>query len=245
VDGASAYQAKNWDETIRILVRCYQQAARVLWGSSAPLVVYGSVHGDGSIGWVMSKMRIHFQRAIAMPKRCASRRHRKSRQTRRRSMTRPIRLTTPYAHRAAQSTPLPAGTHRSSLDAAPDRHAEPVSVLAGQHTYLPNTFNGEGCRGRAWPDASTIARRAAGAAFLGRVRITGPSDIGGAAGRSNQLIGESGWMAQFDVKPKKIEGFIQVFYKDQPVSDVIPYETHKSCMENMLILDVQQVKPLP
>jgi len=52
-------------------------------------------------------------------------------------------------------------------------------------------------------------------------------------------------MAQFDVKPKTIDGFIQVFYKDQPASDLIPYQTHRSCLENMLILDVQQVKPLP
>ena len=72
------------------------------------------------------------------------------------------------------------------------------------------------------------------------VRITGPTDVGGAAAGSNQLIGESGWMAQYDVVPKKIQGFIQVYYNDQPVSDLIPYETHKACLENMLILDVQQ-----
>ncbi len=77
------------------------------------------------------------------------------------------------------------------------------------------------------------------------IRLTGPTDIPGAAAGSNQLIGDSGWMVQYDVVPRKIDGFIQVYYKDQPASDPIPYQTHKSCMENMLILDVQQVKPLP
>ena len=55
----------------------------------------------------------------------------------------------------------------------------------------------------------------------------------------------SQYIIQFDVVPKKIDGFIQVFYRDQPVSDLIPYQAYRSCYENLMILDVQQVKPLP
>ena len=75
-------------------------------------------------------------------------------------------------------------------------------------------------------------------------KYRGLIDQGAAAG-SNTLIGESGWMVQFDVVPKHVLGYIQVYYKDQPASDLIPWETHKSCYENLMIMDVQLVKPLP
>jgi hypothetical protein len=50
---------------------------------------------------------------------------------------------------------------------------------------------------------------------------------------------------QFAVRPKKIDGIIQAFYRHQPGSDPIPYQAHRSCAENLMILYVQQVKPLP
>ena len=57
--------------------------------------------------------------------------------------------------------------------------------------------------------------------------------------------GESGWIVQFDVRAKVILGYVQVYYKDQPASALIPFATHGSCFENMLIVDIQQTKPLP
>jgi hypothetical protein len=142
-------------------------------------------------------------------------------------------------------TPIPAGHIAPAWTLRPTGTPNPYPFQLVNTTYLPNTFNGEGCR---WAGVAGRFYDRSGAPMvkpsLG-VRVTGPSDTPGAAAGSNQLIGESGWMVQFDVKPKIIEGFIQVFYKDQPVSDLIPYKTHKACLENMLILDVQQVKPLP
>ena len=111
-------------------------------------------------------------------------------------------------------------------------------------TYVPNTFTGDGC---SWSGVTgRIFDRSGKPLVLDTlgVRVTGPDIVGVGAG-SFQVLGESGWLVQYDVVAKEIQGFVQVLYHDQPVSDLIPYTTHNSCFENMIILDIQQVKPLP
>ena len=76
------------------------------------------------------------------------------------------------------------------------------------------------------------------------VRVDGPETVGVAAG-AHSVIGPSGWLVQFDVVPKVIQGTVQVYYKDQPASAPIPYTTRGTCYENLLIIDIQQIKPLP
>ncbi len=241
LNGAAAYQAKNWDDTIRILVPVYQQQPEYFGGQMRRWLFEAYMTTGDTF---LSKSdpfsaRDRFAEAVRLAKTSEEQANAQKK------YDAANRLTTPTPTVRPSPTPLAAGHIAPSWTLRPTGTPSPYQFLLVNTTYLPNTFNGEGCR---WAGVAGRFYDRKGAPLvlpsLG-VRITGPSDIGGAAAGSNQLIGESGWMAQFDVVPKKIEGFIQVYYKDQPVSDLIPYQTHKSCMENMLILDVQQVKPLP
>ena len=65
------------------------------------------------------------------------------------------------------------------------------------------------------------------------------------ARRRKASRGPSGWMVQWDAGAKEIKGFVQVYYKDKPVSALIPYTTRDSCFDNFIIIDIQQIKPLP
>jgi hypothetical protein len=154
------------------------------------------------------------------------------------------RLTTPTPTMRPSPTPIPAGNIAPSWTYHPTGTPNPYQFQPINTTYIPNTFTGDGCK---WAGVAgrIYDRQGAPLVFpsLG-VRVTGPVDKGAAAG-SSPMLGDSGWMVQFDVVPKHVTGFLQVYYKDQPVSDLIPYETHKSCFENMMIVDVEQVKPLP
>ena len=76
------------------------------------------------------------------------------------------------------------------------------------------------------------------------VRVEGADDKTVRVG-AHQFLGPSGWLVQYDVNAKEIKGFVQVYYNGQPVSGLIPYTTRDTCYENMLILDIQQVKKLP
>jgi tetratricopeptide (TPR) repeat protein len=241
LNGASAYQAKNWDDTIRILVPVYQQQPEYFSGQVRRWLFEAYMTTGDTF---LSKSdpfsaRDRFAEAVRLAKTPEEQANAQKK------YDAANRLTTPTPTVRPSPTPLPAGHIAPSWTLRPTGTPSPYQFLLVNSTYIPNTFNGEGCR---WAGiAGRFYDRKGDPLVLPSlgVRITGPGDVGGAAAGSNQLIGESGWMAQFDVVPKKIEGFIQVYYKDQPVSDLIPYETHKSCMENMLIMDVQQVKPLP
>lgn len=241
LNGAAAYQGKNWDDTIRILSPVYEQQPEY-FGGQVRRWLFEAFMATGET--FMSKSdpfsaRDRFAEAVRLaetPEEQADAQKKYDTAN---------RLTTPTPTVRPTATPLPAGHIAPAWTLRPTGTPSPYPFQLVNTTYLPNTFNGEGCR---WAGIAGRFYDRKGAPMvlpsLG-VRITGPSDVGGAAAGSNQLIGESGWMAQFDVKPKVIEGFIQVFYQDQPVSDLIPYTTRRSCMENMLIMDVQQVKPLP
>jgi hypothetical protein len=76
------------------------------------------------------------------------------------------------------------------------------------------------------------------------LRVEGP-EIKSVMAGSYEIVGPSGWMIQWDAQSKEIKGFVQVYYKNKPVSALIPYTTRASCFDNFLIIDIQQVKPLP
>ncbi len=241
LDGAAAYQAKNWEDTIRLLSPVHQQQPEYFSGQVRRWLFEAFMTTGQTF---LSKSdpfsaRDRFAEAVRLAKTPDEQ------TSAQQQYDIANRLTTPTPTVRPSPTPLPAGYIAPSWTFRPTGTPNPNPFVLVNTSYLPNTFNGEGCR---WAGIAGRFYDRQGAPLvvpsLG-VRITGPSDIAGAAAGSNTLIGESGWMAQFDVVPKKIEGFIQVFYNDQPASDLIPYTTHKACLENILILDVQQVKPLP
>jgi tetratricopeptide (TPR) repeat protein len=241
LSGAAAYQAKNWDDTIRILGPIHQQQPEY-FGGQPRRWLFEAFMTTGDAFMAKSDpfaARDRFAEAVRLAKTP------EEQADAQKKYDVANRLTTPTPTVRPSPTPLPAGYIAPAWTLRPTGTPNPYPFQLVNTTYLPNTFNGEGCR---WAGVAGRFYDRKGAPMvlpsLG-VRITGPSDEGGVAAGSNQLVGESGWMVQFDVVPKVIEGFIQVFYKDQPVSDLIPYKTHKACLENMLILDVQQVKPLP
>jgi tetratricopeptide (TPR) repeat protein len=241
LNGAAAYQAKNWDEAIRILGPVQQQQPEY-FGGQVRRWVFEAFMTTGETFLSKSdpfSARDRFAEAVRLAKTPEEQAEAQQK------YDAANRLTTPTPTARPSPTPIPAGHIAPSWTFRPTGTPNPNPFVLVNTTYLPNTFNGEGCR---WAGIAGRFYDRQGAPIVAPslgVRITGPSDTEGAAAGSNTLIGESGWMAQFDVVPKKIEGFIQVFYNDQPASDLIPYVTHKACLENILILDVQQVKPLP
>ncbi len=241
LDGAAAYQAKDWNAVIGKLSIVHEQQPDY-FGGKAQAWLYEAYLTTGDA--FMAKgdpfsARDRYREAIRVAATDAEKADAQKR------YTAADKLTTPTPTPRPSPTPLPAGHVAPAYTLHPTGTPNPNPFILINTTYLPNTITGEGCRwagiaGRFYDrNGAPMVRDTLG------VRITGPSDQGGAAAGSNLLIGESGWIAQFDVVPKTIEGFIQVYYKDKPVSDLIPYKTHKSCYENLLILDVQQVKPLP
>ncbi len=240
LDGASAYQAKSWDDTIRILTPVYQQQPEYFNGQVRRWL-FEAYMATGDL--FSSKAdpfsaRDRYAEAVKLAKTPEEQSAAKQK------YDAANRLTTPTPTPRPSPTAIPAGQIAPSYTYRPTGTPDPNPFVLVNTTYLPNTVTGEGCRwagvaGRFYDrNGVQVVKPTLG------VRITGPVDTGAAAG-SNILIGESGWITQFDVVPKHIEGFIQVFYKDQPASALIPYETHKSCFENLMIMDVQQVKPLP
>ncbi len=247
LDGAALYQAKDWEGAIRTLEPVYQQKP-TYFGGQVRTWLFTAYMTTGETFLSKSdpfSARDRFARAVQLAQTPEERSTSQERYNVANQLTTPTPTPSPTPTIRPTATPLSAGHIGSASGWRPTGTPNPNPFQLVNTTYLPNTFNGEGCR---WAGIAGRFYDRTGAPLvvpsLG-VRITGPADIGGAAAGSNQLIGDSGWMAQFDVVPKKIDGFIQVFYQDQPVSDLIPYQTHKSCMENMLILDLQQVKPLP
>ena len=247
LNGAAIYETKDWDGTIRVLEPVYQQDPTYYSGRVRKWL-FEAYLTTGATFLAKSdpfSARDRFARALRLAQTAEEKATAQKRYDEADQLTTPTPTTRPTPTVRPSPTPRPAGHIAPAFAFRPTGTPNPNPFQLVNTTYLPNTFNGEGCR---WAGVAGRFFDRQGAPLvvpsLG-VRITGPSDIGGAAAGSNLLIGESGWIAQFDVVPKKIDGFIQVFYKDQPVSDLIPYQTHKSCYENMLILDVQQVKPLP
>lgn len=241
LNGAAAYQAKDWDTVIRQLSIVHEQTPDY-FGGRVQQWLYEAFIATGDA--FMAKgdpfsARDRFREA----QRLAATDAQKAEALQK--YTAADKLTTPTPTPRPTPSPLPAGYVAPAYTLRMTGTPNPYPFVLINTTYLPNTYNGEGCR---WAGVAGRFYDRQGKPLVLKtlgVRIDGPDGQVGAAAGSNTLIGDSGWMVQFDVRPKIIKGYIQVFYKDQPVSDLIPYETHQSCMENILILDIQQVKPLP
>lgn len=241
LEGAASYQIKDWESTIRQLLPVYQQQPDYFGGKVANWL-YEAFMTTGQT--FLSKgdpfsARDRFAEAVRIAptpdqKAAAQKLYDQANQ-----------LTTPTPTPRPSPSPLPAGYIKPAYTFRPTGTPNPYPFQLVNTTYLPNTVTGEGCK---WAGIGGRFFDRQGAPLildtLG-VRITGPTDIPGAAAGSNTLIGESGWLVQFDVVPKVIDGFVQVYYHDKPVSDLIPYSTHKSCYENLLLMDIQLIKTLP
>ncbi len=240
VDTAAAYQSKQWDTVILKASLVFEQDPKY-FGGKVQQWLYEAYIATGNI--FMSKSdpfsaRDRFREALRLAVTEAQKAEAQ------RLYTAADKLTTPTPTIRPTATPIAAGHVAPAWTLRPTGTPNPNPFIMINMTYLPNMITGEGC---SW---SGIAGR-----FFDRrgdplvvetlgLRVTGPSDAPGPAAGSYLPIGESGWMMQFDARSKEIEGFIQVYYHDEAVSDPIPFKTSGSCLQNMLIIDVQQVKPL-
>ncbi len=240
LDGAADYQAKNWDNVIHTLVPLYQQQPDYFGGQVRRWLfeAYIATGDEFSAKSDPFSARDRYAEAVKLAKTPDEQAEAQQK------YDAANKLTTPTPTARPSPTPIPAGNIAPAWTFHPTGTPNPYQFQPINTTYIPNTFTGDGCK---WAGVAGRIYDRQGAPLvypsLG-VRVTGPVDKGAAAG-SSEMLGDSGWMVQFDVVPKHVTGFLQVYYKDQPVSDLIPYETHKSCFENMMIVDVQQVKPLP
>lgn len=240
LEGAQAYQAKDWDTVIRELSVVHEQQPDYFGGRVAEWLYEAFITtGDDFMGQGDPfSARDRFAEAVRLAPSDAQRAEAQAR------YDVANRLTTPTPTPRPSPTALPAGYVAPAYTRRVTGTPDPYPFMFIGQTYVPNTFNGEGCR---WAGVAGRIYDRQGAPLkadtLG-VRVTGPVDVGVAAG-SNTLLGESGWIVQFDVRAKIIPGHVQVYYKDQPASALIPFTTRNSCYENMLIIDIQQVKPLP
>ena len=240
VDGAQAYQAKDWATVIQKLGVVYQQQPDYFSGSvkewlyEAYLTTGNSFMAKGD----PFSARDQFAEALKLATTDAQKKEAQS------LYNTANKLTTPTPTPRPSPSPIPAGYVAPSYTLHPTGTPNPYPFILINTTYVPNTFTGDGC---SWSGVTgRIFDRSGKPLVLDTlgVRVTGPDIIGVGAG-SFKVLGDSGWLVQYDVVAKEIQGFVQVLYHDQPVSDLIPYTTHKNCFENMIILDIQQVKPLP
>ena len=247
VDASAAYQAKQWDTVILKASTVYQQDPAYFGGKVQQWLyeAYITLGNNFLAKGDPFSARDQFREARRIAVTSAQQAESQKLYTLADTLTTPTPTPTPEPTLRPTPTPIPAGHVAPAWSLRPTGTPNPNPFIMINLTYLPNTITGEGC---SWSGimGRFFDRRGAPLVMetLG-VRITGPSDQGGAAAGSFLPLGESGWMAQFDTRSKVIEGFVQVYYHDQPVSDLIPYKTSNSCMQNMLIIDVQQVKPLP
>ena len=247
IDGAAAYQVKQWDTVILKLASVYEQAPNY-FGGKVQQWLYEAYVTTGNTFLAKGdpfSARDRFREALRIAVTDVQKAEAQKLYTAADTLTTPTPTPKATPTLRATPTPIPAGHVAPAWTLRPTGTPNPNPFIMINMTYLPNSITGEGC---SWAGITGRFFDRRGDPLVVEtlgVRITGPSDQPGAAAGSFLALGESGWMAQFDTRSKVIEGFIQVYYKDQPVSDLIPYKTSGSCMQNMLIIDVQQVKPLP
>ena len=238
--GAEAYQAKDWDTVIRRLSVVHETQPAYYGGKVAEWLYEAYLTtGDDFMGkGDPFSARDRYAEAIRVAPGDAQRAEAQTRYDKANKLTTPTPTPRPSPTALPSGYVAPAWTRRAT--GTPDPY--PFAII--NTTYIPNTFTGEGCK---WTGVAGRIYDRSGkpltAPTLG-VRVTGPVDLGVAAG-AHTLIGESGWIVQFDVRAKEIQGHVQVYYKDQPASQLIPFTTRASCYENFLILDIQQMKALP
>lgn len=240
LDGAEAYQAKNWDMAIRKLSVVHEQqptyfGGRVAqWLFEAYMTAGEALMGQGD----PFSARDRFAGAVRVAPSDAQRAEAQK------WYNIANRLTTPTPTVRPTPTPQPSGWVAPAWTLRATGTPDPHQFILIDTTYIPNTFTGEGCQ---WSGVAGRVFDMRGAPLVTdtlAVRVEGPDDKTVIVG-THQFVGPSGWLVQYDVNAKKIDGFVQVYYKGQPVSGLIPYTTRATCYENMLILDIQQVKRLP
>jgi tetratricopeptide (TPR) repeat protein len=244
--GAAAFRTKNWDEVILRLGPVYEQQPEYFQGQvRAWLFETFMTLGENFMAQSDPfSARDRFAQALQLAQTAEEKEQAQQRYDAADTLTTPTPTPRPTPTIRPTATPLPAGYVAPAWTRRPTGTPNPYPFQLINTTYLPNTLTGEGCRwagaaGRIFDrDGSPLVLPTLG------IRLTGPIDQGAAAG-SAAILGESGWMIQFDVVPKHVEGFIQVYYRDQPVSDLIPFITRRSCVENLMMMDIQLVKTLP
>lgn len=240
IDGAEAYRSKDWDNVIRKLSVVYEQQPEYFGGKVSEWLYEAFIAtGDLFLGNADPfGARDRYAEALRL---ATTEEQREEAQQR---YDEADTLTTPTPTPRPEPTPQPEGWIAPAWTRRPTGTPSPYPFELIAQTYIPNTFTGEGCE-YAGVAGRIFDRRGAPltADTLG-VRITGFVDTGLAAG-SHKFLGDSGWMIQFDVRAKKIKGYVQVYYKDTEASALIPFVTRQNCFENMLIIDIQQTKPLP
>ncbi len=240
VDGAQAYQLKDWESVIKKLSVVYQQQPDYFSGSVKQWLyeAYLSTGNNFMAKGDPFSARDRFVEAIKLATTDAQKKEAQAR------YDAADKMTTPTPTPRPTPTAIPSGYVKPSYLLHPTGTPNPNPFIWINTTYVPNTFTGDGC---SWLGVTGRFFDRSGKPLvlptLG-VRVSGP-DVKGAAAGSYPMLGDSAWLVQFDVVAKNTQGYVQVFYKDKPVSDLIPYSTHRSCAENMIIIDIQQVKPLP
>jgi outer membrane protein assembly factor BamD (BamD/ComL family) len=250
LDGAEAYQAKNWDAAIGKLSVVYEQQPGYFGGQVAAWLYEGFMTtGDAFMGQNDPfSARDRFARAMRLATTDAQKAEAQKRFEVADRLTTPTPTVPPSPTPRSTPTPLPAGyvapawtRNVGGGGATPD----PYQFVVINRTYWPSgSFGQAACN---WTGVAGRLFDMLGAPMtadtLG-LRVEGP-DIKSVTAGSYEVVGPSGWMIQWDVQPKEIRGFVQVYYKNKPVSALIPYTTRGSCFDNFLIIDIQQVKPLP
>jgi len=253
LDGATAYQARSWEATIRNLTVVQEQRPDYFGGKVAQWL-YEAYMTTGE-GFLAQKDPFGARDRFAQAMRVAPTTSQKTEAQKMYAIA--DTLTTPTPTISPSATPIPTKTPVPAGNVAPAWTRDlggggsgggptpiPYPFMVINRTYVPNTITGDGC---GWAGVAGRIFDIRGAPLtlptLG-VRVEGPDDKGVAAG-AHPVIGPSGWIVQYDVVATIIQGTIQVIYKDKVVSAPIPYVTRNSCFENMLIVDIQQVRALP
>jgi len=248
LDGAAAYQAKDWETTIGKLAVVYEQYPDYLGGKVAQWLyeAYMTSGDDFMAKNDPYKARDRYARAMQLATGESQRADAQKRFQVAESMTTPTPTTRPSPTPIPTGTPLPAGyvapaSARNTAGSTPDPY--PFAVV--NQTYAPSGNYGQAaCQ---WTGVAGRIYDMQGAPLIASslgVRVEGPDIVSRVAG-SYPVIGPSGWMVQWDAIAKVIKGQVQVYYKDKAASAPIPYTTRGTCYENFLIIDIQQVKPLP
>jgi hypothetical protein len=251
LDGAEAYQAKNWDVVIGKLSVVFDQQPAYFGGQVAAWL-YEACMTTGEAFMRQNdpfSARDRFARALRLATTDAQKADAQKRfeVADRQTTPTPTIPASPTARPTA--TPLPAGyvapAWTRNFTGEGGATPEPYPFMVINRTYFPSgSFGQAACN---WTGVAGRIFDLLGAPFTANtlgVRIEGP-DIKSVVAGTYPVIGPSGWMMQWDTVPKVIKGFVQVYYKDKPASALIPYTTHGSCFDNFMIIDIQQVKPLP
>jgi outer membrane protein assembly factor BamD (BamD/ComL family) len=250
VDGAGAYQTKDWETTIRKLAPVYEQQPGYFGGQVAAWL-YEAYMATGDAMMRQNDpfgARDRFARALSLAPTEGLKADAQKKFEVADRLTTPTPTVAPSPTPRSTPTPLPAG-YVAPAWARPSGGAgatpDPYQFVVINRTYFPS-----GSFGQAACNWSGVAGRLfdmLGAPMtkdtLG-LRVEGPDTKSVVAG-SYPVVGPSGWMVQWDAAAKVIKGQVQVYYKDKPVSAPIFYSTRDSCFENFIIIDIQQIKPLP